>query len=119
MIEGVLNYAKWSKEKQKIIFEVREDLHFHLSDGTTITIPVGFETDFASVPRWLWSVIPPIGKYIIAAVVHDYLYDNRIGTRKEADKIFLDLMLQYGVHRWGAHCMYWGVRLGGKKWWRE
>lgn len=41
---------------------------------TTIRVPAGFVTDFASIPRAFWVVFPPTGKYGKAAVVHDYLY---------------------------------------------
>lgn len=37
-------------------------------------VPVGFETDFASVPRPLWPLFPPTGRYTRAAVLHDWLY---------------------------------------------
>jgi len=40
-----------------------------------ITIPKGFVTDYASVPRYLWWLYPPVGGYDDAAVVHDYLYE--------------------------------------------
>lgn len=39
-----------------------------------IRVPAGFVTDFASIPRAFWVVLPPTGKYGKAAVVHDYLY---------------------------------------------
>lgn len=108
----------WFASRHKIEYRTLKEYTFAV-DGELITIPAGYQTDFASVPRVFWSVFPPVGKHNPAALVHDYLYDNRIGTRKRADKIFLELMLAYGVHRWGAHCMYWGVRLGGRKWWRD
>ena len=41
-----------------------------------IEVPQGFETDFASVPRFFWRVVPPWGRYSPAAVVHDYLYST-------------------------------------------
>jgi hypothetical protein len=43
----------------------------------SVVVPKGFETDFASVPRVFWTIIPPDGKYTKAAVVHDYLYNKR------------------------------------------
>ena len=39
-----------------------------------IEVAEGFETDFASVPRLLWVVLPKWGKYGNAAMVHDWLY---------------------------------------------
>ena len=106
----------WDVAKGKVIFSTLRDYTFE-SRGKSITVPSGFTTDFASVPRGLWPLLPPLGKHSPAALVHDYLYDHRIGTRKEADKIFLDLMLKYSVPKWRAYVMYWGVRIGGKSWW--
>lgn len=56
-------------------WELYEPFEETLSDGSTILIPTGYVTDFASVPVLLWSFFPPIGKYNRAALVHDYLYD--------------------------------------------
>jgi hypothetical protein len=66
-----------------------------------------------------WFILPPIGKHNPAALVHDYLYDNRMGSRLNADKIFLRLMLMYRVNLFSAFLMYYGVRIGGKKWWKR
>lgn len=41
--------------------------------GDTFTVPVGFETDFATVPRFLHWLISPYGAYTRAAVLHDWL----------------------------------------------
>ena len=81
-------------------------------------IPSGFETDFASVPRSLWNVLPPIGKHNRAAVLHDFMYVNNLGSRRLADAHFLNVMLNDGVNKVQAYVMYWGVRIGGSKWWR-
>lgn len=41
--------------------------------GDQFAVPVGFETDFATVPRFLaWKVLP-YGPYTRAAVLHDWL----------------------------------------------
>lgn len=41
--------------------------------GDTFTVPVGFVTDFATVPRFLHWLALPYGPYTRAAVLHDYL----------------------------------------------
>ena len=41
--------------------------------AVTIHVPAGMITDFASVPRPLWNILPPTGGYGEAAVVHDHL----------------------------------------------
>lgn len=89
-----------------------------------IAVYAGFVTDFASVPRILWMIIPPWGRYSPAAVIHDFLYlcgeinGQRI-TRAFADWIFLTFMISLGVPKWKAYCMYFGVRLGGWIYWNK
>jgi len=90
-----------------------------ISEKITIRIPAGFVTDFASVPRFFWRIVPPWGRYSPAAVVHDYLYASGMVKRAEADRIFLRLMKKLGVPYWKRHVMYLGVRAGGRKAWNE
>ena len=92
--------------------------------GITVNVPIGFMTDFASVPRIFWVIIPKWGKYGNAAVIHDWLYwsKNIMGktiTRKQADDIFREAMGILEVPKWEIFCMYWGVRVGGWKAWSD
>lgn len=85
-----------------------------------ISVPLGFMTDFASVPRPFWSILPQWGKYGNAAVIHDFLYWEQRRTRKEADDIFLEAMGVLGVSKLTAGVMYWAVRLfGWLAWWKR
>ncbi len=85
-----------------------------------ITVPAGFITDFASVPWPFWSFIRPWGKWGKAAVLHDYLYQERTGAyRSTADKVFLNAMKLLGVTPWRRTLMYWGVRAFGWLAWRK
>lgn len=84
-----------------------------------LSIPAGFETDFASVPRFFWRVVPPWGRYSPAAVVHDYLYRTGQVPRDLADRIFLNLMKRLGVPAWKRRVMYWAVRVFGGRSWRK
>ncbi|ECG5862942.1 DUF1353 domain-containing protein [Salmonella enterica] len=97
-------------------WRVYEPFAFYLSDDSSdvIEVPAGFITDLASVPRIFWTLLPPDGKYAKAAIIHDYLYDNALRTKKEADLIFLDGMTVLGVPRWKRMIMYYAVRLFGK-----
>jgi hypothetical protein len=45
----------------------------YIGDYGTYTVPVGYVTDFASVPRPLWILFPQSGRWDTAAVVHDWL----------------------------------------------
>jgi Protein of unknown function (DUF1353) len=53
---------------------INKPVVYTTKDGWRIEVPVGFVTDFASIPRPLWAVIPPRGKYNRPAIIHDYLY---------------------------------------------
>ena len=79
-----------------------------------IHIPDGFLTDFASVPRLFWNILPPNGMYGKAAVVHDFLYRTpHIATKDEADSVFLEAMQALGVGYIVRHLMYLAVRYFG------
>ena len=86
----------------------------HLPSAAVIRIPAGTVTDLATVPRVLWTIFPPHGRYAKAAIVHDYLYDQAIGTKAWADCIFLEAMEVLGVPKWRRVLMYWAVRLFGE-----
>lgn len=83
-------------------------------------IPSGFKTDFASVPRAFWSLLPPWGRYKKAAVVHDWLYAGHgVASRREADAIFIRMMRELGVSLWRRWTMWAAVRLFGWAAWTK
>lgn len=92
-------------------YRIEEPLIFFTSDDTTITVPAGFETDLASVPRFFWRIIPPFGRYTAAAIVHDYLCRRIPRNYKYADRIFLEAMEALHVPRWKRYTMYYAVRV--------
>jgi hypothetical protein len=75
-----------------------------------IAVPAGFVTDFASVPRAFWELLPPTGRYGKAAVVHDRLYHRpSLATKAEADAVFLEAMTVLGVNVVTRQIMYRAV----------
>lgn len=88
--------------------------------GRAITVPAGFVTDGASVPRFLWWLLPTWGRYSRAAVIHDHLcvlIDNGTPhplapTRRAADAIFFDAMGALGVGLITRWTLWLGVRWG-------
>lgn len=79
-----------------------------------IHVPLGFVTDFASVPRlpfvfWLAGNRAPK-----SATLHDYLYAAKAG-RDFADDVFYYAMEAEGIQKWVAKLMWSGVRLGGAR----
>ena len=54
-------------------FEVVKDFEVSINN-LHFTIPKGFITDGASIPRIFWSIFPPYrSEYFSAVVIHDYL----------------------------------------------
>jgi hypothetical protein len=84
-----------------------------------IVVPAGFVTDFASTPRALWSVIPPTGRYQLAAVVHDFLYWDQGCTREQADAIFRVAMAESNVKPYERDLMWQAVRRFGHSAWND
>jgi hypothetical protein len=101
--------------------------------GQSFTVPTGFVTDFATVPRFLHWKVSPYGPYTRAAVLHDWLLDElarwvkaqgRRGPEhynsenlppansRDVDGIFRRAMEDLGV-RWDRRWVMWAaVRWG-------
>ena len=103
-----------------------------------ITIPKGYVTDMASVPRGIWAFIAPFD-VARAAVVHDILYEKintqyknvtesaaaedgpadkkeRETYREIADHVFLEGMnaSEPSVPAWKKYSAYYAVRMFGR-----
>jgi hypothetical protein len=84
-----------------------------------VTVPKGFVTDFASIPSIFWSVLPPDGRYVYPAIIHDYLYWTQDRPRKEADQILQIGMEEFDVGRATRIAIYNAVRSFGGSAWKE
>ncbi len=101
-------------------------LVYMTSDGEKLTVPTGFRSDGASIPRIVWFLIGhPFGSYLESAVVHDFPYKNPnkwfLGTknkRKRADWVILDAMTSQGIKKWRRKIMYRTLRMGGWMFWK-
>ena len=90
-------------------------------NGYDIKVFRGFITDGASVPKSLQWLYNPYGKYINAAVVHDYLYSvyNNTGiNRTLSDKIFRHIMKETGVDSRIVRKFYAAVKYFGATSWK-
>ncbi len=90
-----------------------------LGSGDTIEVVRGFKTDFASIPRLFWIVLPKWGKYGNAAVIHDWLYFTQQRTREEADRILFEAMQVLTVPRWQQYPIFYAVRWFGWFAWKR
>lgn len=76
-------------------------------------VPAGYESDGASVPRWLWPWCSPLdGRYIQIFVLHDWMYDNGI-DRDIADTVMVNLLINAGMRKTQAYAIYSAVRVFG------
>ena len=90
------------------------------NSGDHIDVAIGFQTDFATIPRLFWAILPKWGRYGNATVIHDWLYWVQTRPRREADAILLEAMGVLGVTSLVKVAMYWAVRLfGGLAWYRN
>lgn len=104
---------------------LEEDIPVHLSNGDVITVPKGFETDFSSTPEFTWSIMKPFGEFILAPIVHDWMYRNdyrvdELGwkkARKFADLEMLHISKETNSKNWwnrlDNHVRYAFVRMFG------
>lgn len=95
-------------------YQLKEPMTIYIN-GKLLKVPKGFVTDLASIPRIFWSFDSPFnGKYMSAAILHDYLYACSIAhSRQEADRILYSAMLAEGSSKWTANKFYFAVRTGG------
>ncbi len=89
-----------------------------------VVVPVGAETDLASVPRLVRGMVPKSGKYSRAAVLHDAGYRGTLRTvtgerinliKPLCDKLFLEAMELAGVGKVQRQLMFRAVRRFSKK----
>ena len=103
--------------------------------SSKISVPKGFVTDLASVPRVVWNVVAP-WDIARAAIIHDLLYlrirqyrakprglgssfaDMKVvkKAKNAADNVFLMAMKDASpdVPSWKIYAAYWSVRMFGK-----
>ena len=88
-----------------------------LVDCTHIVVPAGYRTDFASIPRIFWRLMPPGGQYREAAVVHDYLCDvePKVCNHIQAAAVFGEAMQELDIQPLVRRVMAWAVRRFGPK----
>jgi hypothetical protein len=84
-----------------------------------VEVPIGFVTDFASIPRIFWSLLRPDGDYAHAAVVHDYMYWTQVHPRNVADEILRNDMQDLGVGSATFATIYRAVRVFGAIAWHD
>lgn len=108
MMLGALLYSPSLDGKLCVL---QSDYHVYWLDHEII-VPQGFDSDYASVPRILWRIMPP-HHYPYAAIAHDWAYAVRLFPRDECDQMFYEILLYSGCSKIKAHAYWAGVRIGG------
>jgi hypothetical protein len=106
------------------IYFVTSEIEWRPNDGQRsnierVRVPIGFVTDFASIPRAFWSLLPPDGTYCYAAVIHDYLYWDQTRSRAQSDEILKLCMEDFRIDAATVATIYGGVRIGGDFAWNS
>jgi len=98
------------------IIELNQPLIYYSDHlGRSVSVPKGFRSDGASVPRALWWIYHPFGRYLKAAVVHDWYCVTQSISYTDAAIVFREAMAVCGVNKWRRQKMYWAVKLFGPK----
>ena len=80
-------------------------------------VPAHSKTDGASVPKLLWGLLPPLhGRYLKAAVVHDYNCVQRTQPWQRVHEVFFESMIDAQVEPVTAKVMYAAVYAFGPRW---
>jgi hypothetical protein len=114
--EGTLHLSRFVEA----IYFLTKSIAWKPSPGqalSSVSVPVGFVTDFASIPRVFWTLLPPDGEYTYPAILHDYLYWRQATSRGDADLIFKLAMGEFGIKPAVVETIYAAVRLGGGTAW--
>jgi hypothetical protein len=113
---GELELRHSTYEKGTVFWTLLSDLIYITDEKDIITVPAGFKTDLASIPRPLWALLPPFWKYSKASVIHDYLLaqNKLIEDKLTVDRInmiFKQGMKDLGVNKYQIAVIYFAVQL--------
>lgn len=89
------------------------DLVYLSGAGQTFSVPAGFVTDFASVPRIPVAFFLAGDSCHEAAVLHDWLYTVHPVDRAGADALLREACEACSVPAWRRWLVWAGVRVGG------
>lgn len=117
--DGPLYVGRFADPVYFITQQIGWDPNSRQSGFNPVRVPIGFVTDFASVPRVFWSSLRPDGLYAYAAVIHDYLYWEQMVSRKLSDAILKACMEDFDIDAATVWTVHTAVRLRGRAAWTE
>ncbi len=101
--------------------EIGSPFGFVDGKGRRWEVAAGVQTDGASIPRALWSIVgsPFTGKYLRAAVIHDRYCESKHRSWMDTHDVFYEAMLASGVDQKHALLMWAAVYRFGPRWTRS
>jgi late competence protein required for DNA uptake (superfamily II DNA/RNA helicase) len=107
--------------------DIRYLVTFDDGSVVTVTVPTGFQTDLASIPRFLWSMpgFSPLDRNGLPAVLHDFLYSTTstaeypVFVRSQADECLRAALEDEGENVVVREMIYLAVREFGAGHWKK
>lgn len=86
-----------------------------------ISVPVGYVSDGASIPRFFWRMVghPFSPLFVRPALVHDIRCEFKVGSWEDTHDQFYRNLRAEGVGKTRARLMHVAVRTFGPRWGRE
>ncbi len=88
-------------------------------DGNRYTVPKGFITDLASIPKMAQGIFSVDDESRMPAVLHDWLYCSKQTTREQADALFREALKRAGCSTLHTLSMWSAVRVAGWAYWNK
>jgi hypothetical protein len=118
MLQTVLLDRKDSRGRN--LWELKEPYRYALGVNTIVEVPVGYITNFGTIPRWAYWFITP-DEMREASVLHDFLTNESFTldgeptysgfSRAVADAILYVHLRKIGIDVVRSTAVYVGVRL--------
>ncbi len=107
---------------ERRVYRLTRDLIWEIGfkgSNNKILIPLGFLTDFLSIPFPFTEFVNNDGPYAAAGALHDFLYNRKLFDRKECDQQLYDALIALKCRKIYAKLVWMTVRLFGAKYYNR
>lgn len=118
-LSGKMIQGLWTDEvlRKNKLWVITSPMIWIRPNGQAIKIHPHLITDYASIPKFLWWLLPKRSEYYdIAAAFHDNCVRYHKALRmsiSECHDVFKEIMKYYKTPKWKYTVMYQAVRLAG------
>jgi hypothetical protein len=110
-------------------WQISEDWHFKIH-GSSYVITKGFIFDGASIPKYFWNYLSPVGVLLMPGLIHDWVYkyqylkcsdgtQTKTLSQKDCDIMFRDLAIEINGFVVINHIAYYALRAFGWMAWNK